>query len=593
MNPRPRTLHLLATLALACAGAGIATPAHADLPPGGDNTPPKITVTIPPSPWEGWYPGPVNVTISATDAAGIEGLSYTLTGAQTGGDNSDFEPLDLTISEQGTTTINITATDANGLQTKQKYGVGVDLTDPTLTVGGTLTDGADLHTGDVRTVEFTCADAPTGIGSCTAVNDGASLPSGAAVSTAWIGRHTVTVTSTDRVGRTRVRTMAYWVDQPPLTIVSNPVIEGSPTTAYVGQLLRVGGAAFAPTPGYFMYEWLVDGVFVAQGDTYMPRENELGKRISVRAFGTLTDGYRETYTPAVGNLLIELGPLRVTRQPTIEGNPGAVWPGEQLRVSGGTFEPAASSIAYRWYAGDELVGTGATYTARPADVGRTIAVEAVGTRAGHPDTPSGRVGSILVLNHEFGVESGPAVSGTPRVGEELVMAGARVTPDPEVVRSFWTIGTTVTETATPRLLITQEHAGRTITCHQVVSKPGYADARLPCTFAGGADSVTVAAIPGPPSAGTDAAWSVLVAAAVRGKATVGKRLRAVLPQVSAPAQSWTYQWLRNGKPIKGATQATYRLRTKDAKRRIALRITAVSPTGTVLVSVSPSRKVRR
>lgn len=53
-----------------------------------------------------------------------------------------------------------------------------------------------------------------------------------------------------------------------------------------------------------------------------------------------------------------------------------------------------------------------------------------------------------------------------------------------------------------------------------------------------------------------------------------------------------YRWLRNGKPIRGATHARYRLKARDRHKRIALRITARrSGYGTLKVT-TPGRIVR-
>ena len=57
---------------------------------------------------------------------------------------------------------------------------------------------------------------------------------------------------------------------------------------------------------------------------------------------------------------------------------------------------------------------------------------------------------------------------------------------------------------------------------------------------------------------------------------------------------WTYQWLRTGKPIKGATRSSYRLRTADRGHRIRIRIT-VRTTGYVAATrvSAATAKIRR
>ena len=57
---------------------------------------------------------------------------------------------------------------------------------------------------------------------------------------------------------------------------------------------------------------------------------------------------------------------------------------------------------------------------------------------------------------------------------------------------------------------------------------------------------------------------------LKGRAKVGRTLTCVAPSsISKPH----YRWLRAGRPIKGATQRTLKLRKSDAGRRISCRVT--------------------
>ncbi len=62
---------------------------------------------------------------------------------------------------------------------------------------------------------------------------------------------------------------------------------------------------------------------------------------------------------------------------------------------------------------------------------------------------------------------------------------------------------------------------------------------------------------------------------VTGTRAVGGLLRAV-PGAWTPGWSLTYQWLRNGSPIAGATGVNYRTTAADGRRRIAVRVTAAT-----------------
>ncbi|WP_141004408.1 hypothetical protein [Nocardioides humi] len=382
-RPVPTTLALTTlTLAIASALVSATNPPAAAL---ADTTPPVITVDVRSSDgqgaWIGWYKDAVSAMLRATDDDGIARLSYQLTGAQTGEGSLAGPLLPVTISAEGLTTIAITATDTAGNTATRSYGVGIDRTAPTATsnfVGG-------VPRNDNRTIDYSCTDPgdpPGAIVSCTATHDGAPFASGTRIDTSRTGRHVVVITAADRVGHTTQRTVIYDVTR--YVLLSPPVIEGNPTTVKVGQPLRASGGVFEPTPDRFTYEWVIDGVVVSQENPFIPRAAHLGKRISLRAFvSDAGPGFgNQTRTTPVGDVLVQ-DDLRITRVPEIytdtEPWPATARPGGVLQAGPAGFTPTPSSVTYRWYAGDEQVGTGREYTVQPADVGKTITMDAYAT----------------------------------------------------------------------------------------------------------------------------------------------------------------------------------------------------------------------
>ncbi len=71
------------------------------------------------------------------------------------------------------------------------------------------------------------------------------------------------------------------------------------------------------------------------------------------------------------------------------------------------------------------------------------------------------------------------------------------------------------------------------------------------------------------------ALTVLRSPSVKGKHVVGRVLKLLTGTTSPAATSVRVQWLRNGKAIKRATKAKYRLTAKDRGRRISLKVTFV------------------
>jgi len=90
---------------------------------------------------------------------------------------------------------------------------------------------------------------------------------------------------------------------------------------------------------------------------------------------------------------------------------------------------------------------------------------------------------------------------------------------------------------------------------------------------------------------------------VRGKAKVGAKVRVVVKKKAlkkkaarkrfAPhATTVAYQWLRDGKRIKKATTATYRLRKADRRTRLTVRITGKRKGFTKATVISRARRVK-
>jgi hypothetical protein len=108
----------------------------------------------------------------------------------------------------------------------------VDVTAPTVTVTAP-TAGQRVPLGAPLVAQFSCADAESGIGSCTG-----TVANGAAISTATLGSFTFTVGAVDRAGNTTRRSVTYDVvdTAPPRITVTAPVDgaripKGDPATA--------------------------------------------------------------------------------------------------------------------------------------------------------------------------------------------------------------------------------------------------------------------------------------------------------------------------------------------------------------------------
>jgi hypothetical protein len=96
--------------------------------------------------------------------------------------------------------------------------------------------------------------------------------------------------------------------------------------------------------------------------------------------------------------------------------------------------------------------------------------------------------------------------------------------------------------------------------------------------------------PGPTPAPTPPAASPKGRVRLSGKARVGATLRCT-PVGYAEGVSFGHRWLRNGRPIAGATRATFRLRAGDAGSRIACRLVARNGAGAQRVTSARSGRI--
>jgi len=162
----------------------------------------------------------------------------------------------------------------------------------------------------------------------------------------------------------------------------------------------------------------------------------------------------------------------------------------------------------------------------------------------------------------------PTVRGETRVGTRLTASAGTWTPAPVSLSYRWLRnGVAIDGANQPAYVLTPQDLGTRIAVEVTGSKLGFASvARV---------SESTPAV----SAGTLAS----VKPTIRGRAKVGQRLIATPGGWRPTPVSLTYQWLRNGQVIRGATAATYTLVAADQGSRISVRVTGAK-TGYTSVS---------
>lgn len=137
-----------------------------------DATPPISTATLaPPAPAGGWHNDTVVATISATDdASGVETIDFTTTfGNQPSADSNEGGQVEVTITDEGETTLSYFATDNAGNVEAPPHSVTVriDRTAPGITAAREPAANAAGWNNGAVTVSFACTDSLSGVASCT------------------------------------------------------------------------------------------------------------------------------------------------------------------------------------------------------------------------------------------------------------------------------------------------------------------------------------------------------------------------------------------------------------------------------------------
>jgi hypothetical protein len=191
-----------------------------------DGVAPTTVATLSPPPnANGWSTANVVATLTASDPSGVQSITYSLTGAQTGGATVPGSSTTITVTAPGTTTITYSATDNAGtVESAKQIVVRIDRAAPTLAITGTPTAlgipntcvtlvGGCTYTGTasdavsgVASVQLTFDGGLSGSFTTTAVCTGCGAPGTATRSYApaplqlLLGDYTVTAQATDLAG---------------------------------------------------------------------------------------------------------------------------------------------------------------------------------------------------------------------------------------------------------------------------------------------------------------------------------------------------------------------------------------------------------
>ncbi|MEO9326177.1 CHAP domain-containing protein [Nocardioides sp. C4-1] len=247
--------------------------------------------------------------------------------------------------------------------------------------------------------------------------------------------------------------------------------------------------------------------------------------------------------------------IAATAPPTVVGTPQV---GVPLQGTAATFRQAGVTHRLQWRVnGVDVPGaTGLTYTPTAKDVGKTVVLRDIGTRAGFTDGAAYSAPTAAVVPAAFARVAKPAVSGSPELGQVLTAVAGSWRPAPASVVYRWRAdGVWLEGRNGPTLTVTADLRGKRISVVEVARRPGY-----PSIGNASADTEPV----------VDGAVELATPFQPGGTARVGSTL-AFTPGTWAPSDATaSTQWYRDDVAVPGATGSTYAVTPADAGRRITV-----------------------
>ncbi|WP_328533448.1 ThuA domain-containing protein [Micromonospora zamorensis] len=240
-----------------------------------DETAPVTTATVSGTPTEGWYTGPVTVTLAATDEAGGSGLAsteYQLDGATTW----TAYTAPVAVSGDGEHELRFRSTDqAGNVESTKTVTVKIDTTAPVTTATFAPANDAGWHNGTIPVV-LASTDAGSGVKTVEWSLDGGTwTPYTTPVEVTGDGQHELLFRSTDKAGNAEtLKSAVLRIDGTKPTLLVSGIADGQ--LYGDSQDVRVSWQAVDPTSGIASVVGQLDGRAYASGTLQAMYELPLG-----------------------------------------------------------------------------------------------------------------------------------------------------------------------------------------------------------------------------------------------------------------------------------------------------------------------------
>ncbi|HEY4277055.1 MAG TPA: fibronectin type III domain-containing protein [Conexibacter sp.] len=334
-----------------------------------------------------------------------------------------------------------------------------------------------------------------------------------------------------------------------------PSIEGNVS---VGRTVTADPGVWSPSSAILGYQWLRGGdpIEGATSDTYTITADDFDHELQVQVTATL-EGYEPTSATSFASVVAGgmLHPAAVTVS-------GVAAVGGTLTAAASAWTPAAT-LAYQWLLDGVAIrgATGASYSPASGDAGHVVEVQVTGTAPGYRTASATSVRLTVAKGAGSGVGARalaalslglPKLAATPGVGRRVTVDLALGTPTDGLSYQWLLDGAAIDRARGSSYTPVPADAGKQLQVQ--LTSPG--------------TSVISKAKPVAAAAFRDA-----FRPGFRGTARVGKTLTAITGRWS-PNPTFEYQWLLDGKPIKGATHPTHVVAPGHAGKKLSLRVTA-------------------
>ncbi|TIC79456.1 CHAP domain-containing protein [Nocardioides sp. GY 10127] len=347
-----------------------------------------------------------------------------------------------------------------------------------------------------------------------------------------------------------------------------PTITGTPL---IGSTLTASRPAWSPTPTTVSYQWLANGATItgATGSTFVVTDAQEGKTLSVRETAAKSGYTSSVLTSASTAAVASSTPLDATPTPVISGEPVV---DSTLTVDAGDWEPAPVALGYQWLRNGVAISgaTGTSYVLGQADIDAQISVSVTGTKSGYAKTTTTSEPTSAVTAGSITATT-PTISGTAQYGETLTAEAGAWAPEDVTLNYQWLRdGSAVSGATGQTYALGSADIGHTLAVTVTGVETGY---RTETRASSPTSTVTSLPMdhPRPTISGTAKQGSTLTAVTTGWTSGVTK----------------SYQWLRNGTAISGATGSTYAVNEKDIGKTLVVRVTG-SGTGYTTVSETSS-----